>query len=513
MTRTFFKTLALATALVSCGGPQTPTTTEEHEQETTVEVVQETPREEPPASAAARDIRFPEIGRVTTTSGLELNAVRFGTLPVVYLRLVIRSGDATDPADKPGLAHFVAQMLKEGTRTRTSAQLAEQVEFLGADLSIGSDQENVYIMISALSEHLDQAMDLLADVALNPAFNQTELGRLKRRELDRLELSSQQPRYLARRTFYREIYGQHPYSHTDTTPEAVGRISRTDLQRWHRTHFVPGNAFLVATGDVDAARIQATAERTFANWRNRPVPETTYATPPERAVREVIVVDRPQSVQSVIYVGNLALPRNHPDFVPLSVANQVLGGSASSRLFMDLREQRSLTYGAYSAVHETAQIAPFIAYAAVRNEVTSDAMAGFMEHLARIAAEPAPANELLDAQRFLSDSFPLDIETAGRVASMTEQLRVFGLPDDYWDTFRTSIRGVTVEQAHTAARDYIRADRALIVAVGKAADIVEPLRRYGPVRVIDTDGDEVGRFPAADAAEPPAAAPAQPVAE
>lgn len=492
--------MLIAAFVASCGEPSAPGGAGTSGDETTVEVVRDSRRQSPPASGPARDVQFPEIARAQTSSGLELNTVQFGHLPLVYLRLVVRSGSATDPDDKPGLAQFVAQMLKEGTRSRSSAQLAEDVEFLGADLTVGSDEENVYIMISAMREHLDEAMRILADVAMNPRFAETELRRLKRRELDRLALSSQQPRYLARRTFYQELYGPHPYAHVDTTEEAIQRISRADLSRWHRTHVVPNNSFLVATGAVEASEIQAAAERAFRGWRARPVPETEYTPPPERSAREIIVVDRPESLQSVIYVGNLALSRNDPSFVPLQVANQVLGGSAASRLFMDLRERRSLTYGAYSSVQETAQVAPFIAYAAVRNEVTEQAMAGFMEHLERIVAEAPPEDELANAKRFLSDSFPLDIETAGRVASMVEALRSFGLPDDYWDGYRTAIRSVTAEQAHDAAREYIRPDRALIVAVGRAADIVEPLRRYGPVRVVDTDGREVQRFPALDGA-------------
>ncbi len=505
-------TVALVASLAaSCGGPQST----EGEQlattgdETTVEVVREQPqRQSPPASGAARDIQFPQIARAQTTSGLELNTVQFGDLPLVYLRLVVKSGTASDPAQMPGLAHITAEMLKEGTRSRTSAQLAESVEFLGADLSVGSDEENTYIMVSALRDHLDEAMELLADVTMNPRFAETELRRLKRRELDRLALSSQQPRYLARRELYRALYGNHPYSHVDTTPEAVQRVSRRDLSSWHRAHVVPNNSFLVAVGDVQPEQIQQAAERAFRGWRAHPVPETQYPTPPERTTREVVVVDRPESVQSVIYVGNLALSRNDPRFVPLQVANQVLGGSAAARLFMDLRERRSLTYGAYSGVQETAQVAPFIAYAAVRNEVTEQAMAGFMEHLDRIVAEAAPQDELDNAKRYLSDSFPLDIETAGRIASMVEQLREFGLPDDYWDTYRTAIRAVTPSEAYGAARQYIHPDQALIVAVGKAADIVQPLRRYGPVRVIDTDGHEVSTFPALGQGEASQSAPA-----
>ncbi|MCC6875966.1 MAG: insulinase family protein [Sandaracinaceae bacterium] len=489
--------LAMTIALLSaCGGP--PPVEHVRTGDTTVEVVREAPRQRqsPPESGPARDVRFPAITRAQTTHGLELDTVRSDNLPVVYLRLVVRSGSATDPADLPGVAHLTAQMLKEGTRSRTSAQLAEAVEFLGADLDVGSDSENAYISLRVLSEHLDAALDILADVALRPRFDDQELGRLRRRELDRLALSANQPRYLARKFFYAGLYGSHPYARVDTTPEAVQRITRQQLVDWHRTHFVPNNAFLVAVGDVDAERVRAGAERAFRGWRSRAVPETAYTAPPQRTAREVVVVDRPESVQSVIYVGNLALARNSPDYVPLMVANQVLGGSAASRLFMDLREQRSLTYGAYSSVNDAAQVAPFIAFAAVRNEVTAEAMGAFMEHLDRIVAEAPPEDELANAQSYLSDSFPLQIETPARIAYMVEEQRVYGLPDDYWDTFRTAIRSVASDQAFGAARTYIHPDRALIVAVGRASAVVEPLRRFGPVRVVDMQGREVQRLEA-----------------
>lgn len=492
----------LAVSLASCGGPSGHSVDgPDHGRESAAG--SETPREAPPASGPARDVRFPDIARATTESGLEVNTIHFGHLPIVYLRLVIRSGDAQDPENLPGLAHFVAQMLKEGTNRRSSAELAEAVEFLGADLSVGSDEENVYVMIQALEEHVDEAMAILAEVARHPRFSRQELDRFKRRELNRLALSSQQPHYLARRTFYQHLYGNHPYAHVDTTPDAVRAITRADLQSWHRTHFVPNNAFLIAVGNVTPERVHEAANRHFEGWRERDVPEFEYPTPPTRDAREVIVVDRPPSTQSVIYVGNLALERSNPDFVPLSVANQVLGGSAASRLFMDLREQRSLTYGAYSQVGERAQVAPFLAYAAVRNAVTADAMAGFMEHLDRVVQQLPPAEEITAARRYLSDSFPLQIETASRVAYMVEELRIFGLPDDYWANFRSAIREVTPAEAHEAARRYIRPDTALIVAVGRAADIVEPLRRYGPVRVVDTDGNEIATFPALETAEEP----------
>ena len=196
-------TLVLATMLASCGGPSdtgsSGTGDDGTGDETTVEVVQgEVEREAPPESAPARDVQFPEIHRADV-GGLDVNTVRFGHLPLVYLRLVIQSGDAQDPEELRGVAQMVAGMLKEGTRTRSSAELAEAVEFLGADLSTGSDEENVYVMIRALADQLDEAMAILADVARNPRFSETELRRLKQRELNRLRMSSQQPRYVGRR--------------------------------------------------------------------------------------------------------------------------------------------------------------------------------------------------------------------------------------------------------------------------------------------------------------------------
>ena len=453
-------------------------------------------REPPPGSGPARDVSFPPLARATTDNGLEVNTVEWSQLPIVYVRLVIRSGAEADPSDTPGLAHLVGAMLKEGTRTRSSAELAERVEYLGADLWVSDDEENVHIGMRALSEHLDEAMEILADVAMNPAFRPDELRKLKRREIDRLALRANDPGFLAARALYAGLYGEHPYAHIDTTREVVERVARRDLQRWHRTHFVPNNAFLVVVGDTNAAEVQRVAGERFARWRAGEVPEVIYPDPPARESREVVLVDRPDSVQSVIYIGNLAIPRSHEDYEELEVANQVLGGSAASRLFMDLRERRSLTYGAYSNVGESVKVAPFRASASVRNEVTGQAMDAFMEHLARIREQAVPEAELRDAHRYLSDRFPLQIDTPGKIASLVADLRIYGLADDYWDGFRTAIRQVSAGEAQTAAREHMLPDRSLVVVVGRAADVAEPLRRWGPVRVIDVQGRPVQELPA-----------------
>ena len=478
----------------ACGGstvPEPRTATEPRAQEPP-------PREEataepptkmpPPESGPARDIAFPPIQRASLDNGLELNTVEWHQLPVVYLRLVVKSGAETDPENLQGLSSLVAQMLKEGTRRRSSAQLAEHIEFLGADLWTGADEENVHLVFRALSEHLDEAMDILAEVATQPAFRPQELDKLKRRERDRLSMMQKRPNFLARRTFYRELYGDHPYGRFDTTEEVLRRVRRADLVRWHRRHFVPSNAFLVAVGDVTPERVQQAATAAFGRWSGRPVPPPEFPELRPRTRREVFLVDRPGAVQSVILLGNLGVARRDPDYIPLIVANQVLGGSAASRLFMDLRERRSLTYGAYSQIGERVDVAPFVAWAAVRTEVTHEAVDAFFENLERIVTEPAPAGELRNAQRYLSDSFPLQIDTPGKVAGMVADLRIFGLPDDYWTTFRTRIAQVTPHEALQAARHHIHPDKMLVVVVGEAGQIADGLRRWGPVTILDEDG-------------------------
>ena len=266
-------------------------------------------------------------------------------------------------------------------------------------------------------------------------------------------------------------------------------MKRQDLIRWHKRAFTPGNAFLVVTGDVSPDRVTASAERAFGKWTGKVTPAAAPAAPPAPAARSVFIVDRPESVQSMIYYGNLALPRNDPAYIPLTVVNQVLGGSASSRLFMDLREKRSLTYGAYSDFDDFVQIAPFSAMAAVRTEVTAQAVAAFTEHLERIVKEKAGEAELADAKRYLTDRFPLRIETAGKIAGLVSELREFNLPDDYWDKFRGAIEGVSAEQALEAAQRYIRPGQSTLVVVGKAAAFKPALEAYGPVTVVDTDGN------------------------
>ncbi len=489
--------VVFAMIATACGGPsantdttdQTASTGGEVTPEPTPEVEPAPPRQPPPASAAPRDVHLPPPTRVALRNGLELNTVAGDRLPVVYVRLVIKSGLARDPANLPGLAGFLSDMLEQGTTSRDSAEIADAIEHIGASLDVVAEADSIALQIRGTSDQLDAMLAILADLAMHPAFADDEIQRLRTREQDRLQIAYSDPSMLARREFFRLAYGAHPYSHVDLSAESLARITRADLVAWHRANFVPSNAFVVVVGAVTADQSRRSVERAFRAWRGAAVPALTYPEIPARTGREILLVHRPGSVQSLIAIGNLTIPRAHADFIALDVANQILGGSAASRLFMDLRERRSLTYGAYSGVDEMRGVSPFRARAAVPNQRTAPAMDAFMEHLQRIIHEEAPAQEVLDAERYLSDSFPLQIDTYGRIAWMVAYLRLFELPDDYWDTYRSQIRAVTPAQALTAAQAHIHPDQSVVVVVGDANVVAEPLARWGTVTMVSTDGE------------------------
>ncbi len=449
----------------------------------------------PPAGGPVADIHLPAIHR-TDVDGLEVNSVHITQLPAVSIRFVVRAGRRDEPEALPGMARFVTEMLKLGTRSKDAAQLAEAFEYLGADFNVGSDADTCTVSITALAEHFPVVMGLLGEVVAQPRFDARELERFKRREEDRLTMAEQDPSYLARREFFARAFGSHPYGRIDATHASVAALSVRALGEWHGEHFRRGNAFVVVAGSVEPEVVVSEARRVFARLSRAAVTPNTAAEFPEvaRTQREIVVVHRPGSVQSVLALGNLSrVTRRDGAYIPLSVINQVLGGGAASRLFMDLRERRSLTYGAYSGFDELLYGMRFRASASVANAVTEAALSGFMEHLERIVSEP-PSNDEIDAARTnIANAFPLTIDSIGRVAWLVTQLRVQGLPDDYWDGYRTAVRAVTADQAFEAARANIHPDTGLMVVVGDAEVVTEPLRHYGDVVVVATDGRELAR--------------------
>ncbi len=477
---------ALALVLAACGSTQTPVTVapvpvQPPTADASAAAAVAAPRVAVPTPGPARDVHLPPVRATTLANGLAVQLVEYHTLPVLHLRLVVRAGSAADPANLPGLASFTGDMLREGTTTRTSAQIAEAIEFVGGSLSVSTSADVTVLSVSVLRDHAETALSLLADVVGHPTFPQVEINKLKRRETDRLQQSRNDPGWLTRRAFYQGLYGEaHPYGRFDTTPQVLARLTRADLMAFHRTRFVSGNMFLTVVGDVQPAAFDTLLNRTLGTLRRGTAPAVTIADAPAATARQIVLVDRPESAQSVIRIGNVSLRRADPDWVPFTVANQILGGGVSSRLFMDLRELRSLSYGVYARMGENVGTSQWFAGGQVRTAVTGDAMHALFRHIECLTTEAAPDPELSMTRSYLTDSFALSIETPGNVADLVSSMRVFGLPADYYDTLRARVMGVDAAASLATARRYIHPDQALVVVVGTAS--TRPSRWGRPAR-------------------------------
>jgi zinc protease len=422
-----------------------------------------------PEPGPARDVHLPAIRRTALANGMEVNFVAYNTLPVLHLRLTVRAGSSSDPANLPGLSAATGDMLKEGTRTKTSAQIAETIEFVGGSISVITTSDVTTLSVSVLKEHAETALSLLAEVVTAPTFPQSEITKYKNRERDRLTRSQNDPGWLMGRAFAQAIYGEaHPYGHIDTNADALQRMTRADMVRYHTQRYVAGNMHLVVVGDVAPAQLDPLLTRTLGRVRRGTAPAVTFPAVPAPTARQVILVDRPNSAQSAVRVGNLGMRRQDDDWVPFTVTNQLLGGGVASRLFMDLRELRSLTYGAYTRAGGNVQPGTWFAGAAVRTAVTGDALHALMAHVGCVTTDAPPDDELAQTRSFLIDSFPLRVESAGNIADLVNDLRVYGLSDDYYDRFRTRVQGTDGAAALAVAQRQVHPDRAVVVVVGTA---------------------------------------------
>ncbi|MEZ4287041.1 MAG: pitrilysin family protein [Polyangiales bacterium] len=282
-------------------------------------------KELPPASGPSRAVELPPIRRSVLGNGLEVDTVKVDSLPIVYAELVVRTGAEADGSDKPGLAHLVASMLTEGTKHRSSAQLADDVDFLGSRVWATADAESLRIGMRSLKDNFENTFAIFSEMVTEPSFDKNELAKLKARELNRLALSEREPNYVTRREFMNALYGEHPYATTDTNEAALKSIDRKDLDVWKRRYLVGKNAFLVVVGDIEPAQADRIAAKFLSKLSAGALAYPKYPPIPTRNEREIVVVDRPGSVQSVIYIGNTSVPRNAADWVDLAVANQSAG--------------------------------------------------------------------------------------------------------------------------------------------------------------------------------------------
>ena len=437
------------------------------------------PSERPPRSLAARKVTFPPYEMRTLANGLQVITVLHHEQPVVTMRMLVRAGSVQDLPGKAGVANLAAALLDQGTTSKSAEQIADQIDFIGGALGAGSGSDLSFANIVVMKDSFDVGMDLLADVVRNPAFAPEEIERQKQQAISALQVSMGDSDYLASVVFDRLVYGFHPYGLPNGgSPETLAAITRADLQAYHRRNFVPNNMILAIVGDVTGEEAFSGAQRVFESWpRAELVPLKTVDSPPP--TRRIVIVDKPDAVQTGIRVGQLAIPRNHPDYLAFDLAVKILGGEGANRLHRVLRSERGLTYGASAETAARKLIGDFVAETDTRTETTGEVLRLMVDEFSKIRRERVLQRELSDAQAYLAGIFPLTIETPNDIATQVLNVVFYELPVEEIGTFSERVQRVTPDDIQRVARQYVRSDRLSIVLVGDAAAFVPQLRRVG----------------------------------
>ena len=438
------------------------------------------PSERPPKPLAARDVKFPPYAIKTLPNGLQVIAVSHHEQPSVSIRLMVRAGGAQDPADKPGVASLAAALLDQGTTTRSAEQIAHTIDSIGGLIGSGSATEYTFLYTIVMKDSLNLGLDLVSDIARNPAFVPQEIELQRKQMLSSMTVNYDDPDYLAGVVFERLVYGPHRYGRPDSgTPVSLASITRDDLVAFHRTWFGANNAILAVVGDVTTEEAFAGAARAFGGWGKAPASAAAQAEPPPAATRRLVVVDRPGAVQTEIRVGNTALPRKHPDYLALDLAIKILGGEGGNRLHRVLRSDRGLTYGASADLNALKDSGTIVAETDTRSESTGETLRLIVDEMWRLQRERVGERELSDAQAYLTGSFPLTIETPGAIATQVLNAVFYGLDLHELENFRERVNAVTPDDIQRVARTYLHPDRLSIVLVGDASRFERQLAGVG----------------------------------
>jgi len=437
------------------------------------------PSEPPPRPLAAHEVQFPPYEIRTLGNGMRVVAVLHHEQPAVSIRLLVGAGSAQDPTEKKGVANLMASLLDQGTTTRSAKDIADQIDFIGGDLGTGAATDLSFVNAIVMKDSFQTGMELVADVAHNPAFAPEEIARQKDQILSSLRVNAGDTGYIADTVFDRLVYGFHPYGLPGIgTEDSLESLTRDDLMAFHQQYFIPNNMVLAIVGDVTSDEAFAAAERVFGSWGRGMLPLFRPVAPPASA-RRIVVVDKPDAVQTSIRVGQLAIPRKHLDYMAWDLAMKILGGEGGNRLHQVLRSQYGLTYGAEADSEARREGGDFVAETETRTDTTGQALRLMIDEVSRLVRERVGERELADAQAYLAGSFPLTTETPDQIATQVLNVLFYDLPISEISTFRERVLAVTPDDIQRVARQYVKPDRLSIVLVGNARAFASQLIEMG----------------------------------
>ena len=440
---------------------------------------------------------LPPAERRTLSNGMGVLVVRHHELPIVAFDMVFKMGAAGDPAGQGGLASLTADLLDEGTRTRSALDISDQLSSIGASLGVGAGWDSTTANLLTLKRHLDRALDIYADVILNPTFAEKELQRLRDARLASFRQRRDDPNQIANIVYTSLLYGdKHPYGHPLTGDEASVRgLTAADARKFYESFYRPNNATLIVVGDTTADEVVPKLERAFGKWEKGHIPAVDVTTSPVRRERpQLYIVDRPGSAQSVIQVGHVGVPRSNPDYFPLLVMNTLLGGQFTSRINLNLREDKGYTYGARSSFDWRRGAGPFTASAPVFTNVTKESLVELLKELRGVRGEvPVTAAELEYAKQAIIRGFPRTFETPGQIADRLETVVTYDLPETYFNAYIERVQDVTLEDINRVANQHLRPGQLAVVIVGDRRQIEQALRTVEDLGETITFLDAEGR--------------------
>ena len=441
---------------------------------------------------------FPDLQRATLSNGLKIVLAERHTIPMVQMSLMVNAGYKTDTQSLPGVANLAMNMLDEGTKRYSALEISEKLNLLGAQLYTSSDLDYSYVFLSSLKSRLKEALDIYADVILNPQFPQKDFERLKKQTLTAIKREKAQPTTMALRVLPVLIYGKgHPYALPFTGSgyeETVEKIEIAHLKEFHRKYFKPNNATLVVVGDITLPELKALLEKKFRKWKAGEVPELNVPMTENHSSGKVFIIDRPGAVQSVIFSGDLFPPKNSPDDLAIYMMNKILGGTFTSRINMNLREEKHWSYGARSIIAGTQAQRPFIVLAPVQTDKTAESVQEIRNEIEGIrTTEPPTADELNKVKKNEILRLPGQWETMNAVLGSITNIVRYNLPDTYYDQYPAKVEQISLDMVKQVAQKYVHPEKLVWVIVGDRSKITEPVKalNIGEIQFIDSDGNPV----------------------
>ena len=449
-----------------------------------------------PTPGAPPGVTFPAFQRATLSNGLNIILAERHATPLVVFRMQVDAGYASDQFAIPGTASLALEMLDEGTSQRTALQISDELASLGANLSVGSWLDSSTVSLSALTSTLDQALEIYADVILNPSFPESDFQRLQKQRIASIAREKNEPFGLAFRVLPQFLYGKdHAYGNPLTgsgTEAGVEKMTPADMRKFHQTWFKPNHATLIIVGDTTLGEITPKLEKLFGGWKPGEIPTKNISQVETRKKPAFYLLDRPDSIQSLILIGGVSPPKSDPDQIAIETMNTVLGGAFSSRINLNLREDKHWAYGAGTFVPDARGQRPFLAYAPVQTDKTKESMIELDKELRDIlAARPITADELNTAQRNQTLTLPGEWETIGAVSSSIGDIVNFGLPEDYFARYPDKVRALSLDDVAKAARKVVHPDQLVWVVVGDRAKIEPAIRElgWGEIQLLNSDGE------------------------